>query len=59
MMRAMHLGEPLRAALLMLLLAGALGVGLGGCNTMEGLGEDVEAAGETVSGTADDVEDEM
>jgi entericidin B len=32
---------------------------LSGCNTVEGMGEDVSAAGGTVSETADDVEDEM
>ena len=32
---------------------------LGGCNTMRGMGEDVEAAGGAMSDTAEDVEDEM
>ena len=32
---------------------------LSGCNTVEGMGEDVSAAGGAVSDTADDVEDEM
>ncbi|HLT02394.1 MAG TPA: entericidin A/B family lipoprotein [Geminicoccaceae bacterium] len=32
---------------------------LGGCNTVEGMGEDVEAAGGAMSDTAEDVEDEM
>jgi predicted small secreted protein len=30
-----------------------------GCNTMEGAGEDVQAAGGAVSDTAEDVKDEM
>jgi entericidin B len=32
---------------------------LSGCNTVEGMGEDVSAAGGAMSETADDVEDEM
>jgi predicted small secreted protein len=32
---------------------------LSSCNTVEGMGEDVSAAGGAVSDTADDVEDEM
>jgi predicted small secreted protein len=32
---------------------------LSGCNTMAGMGEDVESAGGAVSDTAEDVEDEM
>ena len=32
---------------------------LSGCNTVSGMGEDVEAAGGTMSDTAEDVEDEM
>ena len=32
---------------------------LSGCNTVEGMGEDVSAAGGAVSDSADDVEDEM
>jgi entericidin B len=32
---------------------------LSGCNTVEGMGEDVSAAGGAMSDTADDVEDEM
>jgi predicted small secreted protein len=32
---------------------------LGSCNTVEGMGEDVSAAGGAMSNTADDVEDEM
>ena len=30
-----------------------------GCNTIEGLGEDTSAAGEAMSDTAEDVEDDM
>jgi len=32
---------------------------LGGCNTMEGAGEDISAAGGAMSDTAEDVEDDM
>ena len=32
---------------------------LSGCNTMRGMGEDVEAAGGAMSGTAEDVEEDM
>lgn len=32
---------------------------LGGCNTIEGFGRDVQAAGGAVSETAEDVENEM
>jgi predicted small secreted protein len=32
---------------------------LGACNTMEGAGEDVSAAGGALSDSAEDVEDEM
>jgi predicted small secreted protein len=32
---------------------------LSGCNTVSGMGEDVEAAGGAMSDTAEDVEDEM
>ena len=32
---------------------------LSGCNTMRGMGEDVEAAGGAMSDTAEDVEEDM
>lgn len=32
---------------------------LTGCNTVRGMGEDVEAAGSGMSGTAEDVQDDM
>jgi predicted small secreted protein len=32
---------------------------LGACNTISGAGEDVEAAGDAMSDTADDVEEDM
>jgi predicted small secreted protein len=44
--------------LTMVLLLAAM-VALSACNTMEGLGQDVEAAGSTMSGTAEDVEEDM
>lgn len=34
-------------------------LGISSCNTVEGMGEDVSAAGGAVSGTARDVEEEM
>jgi predicted small secreted protein len=34
-------------------------VGLTGCNTVRGMGEDVEAAGSGMSGAAEDVEDDI
>ena len=40
-------------------LALLLAMSLGGCNTMEGMGEDVSAAGGAMSDTAEDVEDEI
>jgi predicted small secreted protein len=35
----------------------AAGFGLNGCNTIEGVGEDVEAAGDAISDTARDAKD--
>lgn len=32
---------------------------LGGCNTMQGLGEDIEGAGEVISETAADVKEDI
>ena len=40
-------------------LALVLAASLGGCNTMEGMGEDVSAAGGAMSDSAEDVEDEI
>jgi predicted small secreted protein len=53
---AAHEGEPMRRLMLGLLLAAGLGLslGLGGCNTIAGAGKDVKAAGEAVSGTAEE-----
>ena len=45
---------PLTTALLL-----AAMVALSACNTMEGLGRDVETAGETLTGTAEETEEEM
>lgn len=42
-----------------LLIAGVLAALLAGCNTIEGVGKDVEAAGRTVSDTARDVKEEI
>ena len=44
--------------LLVLLVAG-LALALAGCNTISGAGQDVEAAGEAIEGTAEDTQDSM
>lgn len=36
-----------------------LTLALGACNTTEGVGKDVERAGESIQDTAEDVEDEL
>jgi predicted small secreted protein len=36
-----------------------MALAVSGCNTVEGMGEDVSAAGHAVSGTADDAKDQM
>ena len=48
-----------RLSQLAVLLGAALflGVSLAGCNTMQGAGEDITAAGDTLSDTAEDVAD--
>jgi entericidin B len=46
-------------SLFALLFIAALLLALGGCNTISGMGEDVEAGGEAMSDTAEDVEEEM
>jgi predicted small secreted protein len=38
----------------MLLLTFLMGAGLAGCNTMEGLGQDVEEAGEAIEQEAEE-----
>ena len=42
------------SVLLPVALAGGLGAGLAGCNTVEGVGEDIEAGGEALDDAADD-----
>ena len=42
-----------------LMLVLGLMLSLGACNTMSGAGEDIEAAGDAMSDTAEDVEDDM
>lgn len=57
--------DPLReeivrhGSLLALFLGLFMILALAGCNTMEGLGEDTSAAGEAMTDTADDVEEDM
>ncbi|XKH01575.1 entericidin A/B family lipoprotein [Marinobacter nauticus] len=41
-------------ALRMLLLSFLIGAGLAGCNTMEGVGEDMEEAGEAIEQEAEE-----
>ncbi|KXS54525.1 MAG: hypothetical protein AWU57_1096 [Marinobacter sp. T13-3] len=41
-------------AIRMLLLTFLMGAGLAGCNTMEGLGQDVEEAGEAIEQEAEE-----
>lgn len=41
------------------LFAVAIMVGMTGCETFEGAGQDIENAGEAVSDTADDVQDDL
>lgn len=43
----------------MMILLGLAGFGLAGCNTVEGMGEDVEDVGEAVSDTANEAEAEI
>lgn len=43
-----------KIALRSFLLVLAIGGGLAGCNTMEGAGEDIEAAGESMEEEAED-----
>lgn len=45
--------------LLMLMLLVAGGLALTGCNTASGFGQDVEATGEEISETAQDVEEDI
>jgi predicted small secreted protein len=41
------------------LLTALLGFGLGGCNTTQGFGEDVKAAGDAIEDTAEEAEDRL
>ena len=36
-----------------------MALAVSGCNTVEGMGEDISAAGNAMSGTADDAKDQM
>jgi entericidin B len=47
------------AWLLGLAAAGMLALSIGGCNTMSGMGEDVQAAGSAVHNTAEDTKQKM
>ena len=43
----------------LMLMLGAAGLGLAGCNTIEGAGEDVGYAGEVVEESAEEVGEEV
>jgi predicted small secreted protein len=47
----------LRRLLVMVIAIG--GLGLAGCNTISGIGRDVQAAGSAVTSTAEETKDEM
>jgi entericidin B len=51
--------KPYVAWLLSLLAVGLLVLAVNGCNTMSGMGKDVEAAGSAMHNTADDTKDKM
>ena len=51
--------QPYVPWLLGLVAVGLLLLSLNGCNTMSGMGEDVEAAGSAVSHTAKETEEKM
>lgn len=42
-----------------IVLLTAIGLGLGGCNTISGFGQDVENTGDAVSDTANEAESEL
>lgn len=44
---------------LWVLLVGFLGLAAAGCNTVEGVGEDIEAAGDAIEDSADETENEL
>jgi predicted small secreted protein len=44
---------------LTIMSAALLAIGLGGCNTTQGFGEDVEEAGNAIEDAADEAEDEL
>lgn len=41
-----------------IMVAGMFFMGLAGCNTMEGLGEDIESAGQALEHTAENVRED-
>ncbi|GJM10344.1 MAG: hypothetical protein DHS20C11_26200 [Lysobacteraceae bacterium] len=45
--------------LMQLLLLTILGLGIAGCNTTRGLGQDIEQAGDHIEDAADDAEDAL
>jgi predicted small secreted protein len=46
-------------ATLLLLTALGLGLALGGCNTVAGMGQDLRAAGQALTGSADQTKQQM
>ncbi|HEX9876108.1 MAG TPA: entericidin A/B family lipoprotein [Gammaproteobacteria bacterium] len=47
----------LKSSWRIMLMALFLGIHLGGCNTVEGVGRDVEAAGDAIEDAAEDAND--
>ncbi|MGM0559817.1 MAG: entericidin A/B family lipoprotein [Pseudomonadota bacterium] len=55
----MNISSALMAPLFMILLAFGASTALSSCNTIEGMGEDTQAAGEATSETAREAEEEL
>lgn len=51
--------EMMMNRLMQLLLLTILGLGIAGCNTTRGLGQDIEQAGDRIEDAADDAEDAL
>ncbi len=50
----MKLDNPIKPTMRKFILTLLIALGLAGCNTMEGVGKDVEAAGENIEEAAED-----
>ena len=53
------MSHPPRSPAALFALLAVLGLALGGCNTMSGIGQDVEAAGDAITDTAEDTKEQM